>query len=55
MTNTIGPFSAIGTDTFVTAPSAVGGNLGTDPYHMVYAKKTGSSNIWFAGTGIGVP
>jgi hypothetical protein len=44
------PFS----DTFVSAPAAVGGQLGTDPAHMVFAKKSGSNALFFTGTNLNV-
>jgi hypothetical protein len=48
-------FKAIGSDKFVGNPNGVGGSLGTDPTHMVYAKKEDSNEIWLIGTKIGVP
>lgn len=51
---TFGPFSAIGTDTLTGAPAAVGGQLGGDPAHMVFAKKSGSNALWNAFTNLTV-
>lgn len=51
---TFGTFSAIGTDTFTGAPAAVGGQLGGDPAHQVFAKKSGSDALWNAFTNLTV-
>jgi hypothetical protein len=53
--STFETFTAIPfTDVLVTAPAAIGGVLGTDPSHMVFAKKSGSDALWFAGTNLNV-
>jgi len=53
--STFETFTAIPfTDTFVSAPAAVGGELGTDPAHMVFAKKSGSDALFFTATNLTV-
>ena len=53
-TTTFQTFTTVYTDPFTEGPAAIGGNLGADSTHIVFAKGWGSDQLLFTATVPGI-